>query len=231
MPDTFMPNQAGQPLTEPLSSGATPCAKDARKAKATARKPSTQSADLLLQIWRRADEIDRDAHQAGIAFGMVWEVMEDVTSHAVDAQRQGNNALLTLSDRLYMLLNGVQDRLDGMRKAGEAITQLSGKTPKLATHPGDDPIQPFWTTLKSAQAAMSACEGDPPEEMQDAYLVACDRFMETRTTSPEGILRKLEYLAEVENVETLSREEPQLIQCRVILGLIRDLRSALGQPE
>jgi hypothetical protein len=231
MPDTFTPDQFSQTQTVPPISGATPCAKDARKAKAPARKPPALSADLLSQIWRRADEIDCVAHPASIAFGMVWEIMEDISSHAVDAQSQGKDELLTLSDRLYLLLNGVQDRMDTMHKAGKAITQLSGRTPKLATHPGDDPIQPFWTTLKSAQAAMSACEGDPPEEMQDAYLVACDRFMETRTTSPEGILRKLEYLAEVENVEALSREEPQLIQCRVILGLIRDLRSALGRTE
>lgn len=95
----------------------------------------------------------------------------------------------------------------------------------------EDPIKPFWEALTKASEALNAEDRDPSDEIEDAYYEASDRFVNTHTTSTVGILRKLEYLAAVENMEKLSKDEPQLINCRIVLGLIKDLRTALGRTE
>ncbi len=106
----------------------------------------------------------------------------------------------------------------------------AGSTPCAATSPGD-PIKPLWEALNRASEALNAADRDPSEEIEDAYYEASDRFVDAHTTSTEGILRKLEHLAAVENMEKLSKEEPQLINCRIVLGLIKDLREAASRPS
>ncbi|WP_020697444.1 hypothetical protein [Reyranella massiliensis] len=230
MPDTFTPDQFSQ--TQPITpAGGTPCAKAAGKGKRSARKvgrqPATLPDDLRSEVWWKAGEIDRDAHQASTVFGMVWEIMEDISSHAVHAEARGDKSLLTASDRLYVLLNGVEDRLGTMRKAAGVITQLSGKTPTGLADLSDDPVAQRYREYRAAEAAVNAPEHTADESPEiDAYHAAQDRFIAAPATSLLGVLLKLELVAEIEDLE----HEDTIKNC-VILGLIKDLRAVLGRTE
>lgn len=230
MPDTFTPDQFSQiqPFTP---AGSAPCAKATGKGKRSARKaarqPVTFHDDLRNEAWRKAGEIDRDAHQAGTIFGMAWEIMEDISSHAVNAQARGDKSLLTASDRLYVLLNGVEDRIGTMRKAAEVITQLSGKMPTGLADLSDDPVAQRYREYRAAEAVVNAPEHTADESPKiDAYHAAQDRFIAAPATSLLGVLLKLELVAEIEDLE----HEGTIKNC-VILGLIKDLRAALGRTE
>jgi hypothetical protein len=231
MPDTFTPDQFSQ--TQPITpAGSTPCAKAAGKGKRSARKdghqPATFPEDLRSEVWWKAGEIDRDAHQAGTVFGMVWEIMEDISSHAVNAEARGDKALLTASDRLYVLLNGVSDRIGTMRKAAEVITQLSGKTPTGLAHLSDDPVAQRYREYRAAEAVVNAPEHRADESPEiDAFHAAQNRFLAEPVTSLLGVLLKLELLAEVEDLE----HEANSFKNSIPLGLIKDLRTALGRTE
>lgn len=236
MPDTITPDQFSQTQKIPPISGATQCAKKARNAKSPRHKaghrPATFPEDLRSEVWWKAGEIDRDAHQAGTVFGMVWEIMEDISSHAVNAEARGDKALLTASDRLYVLLNGVSDRIGTMRKAAEVITQLSGKTPTGLAHLSDDPVAQRYREYRAAQAVVDAPEHTADESPEiEAYHAAHDRFIAEPVNSLLGVLLKLEDLADHENLEGELQKAPRLIPPRIVLGLIKDLRAVLGRTE
>lgn len=228
MPDTFTPDQFSQTQPVPPVSGDAPCAKKARKARAPRHKADTLPDDLRAEVWWKAGEIDRDAHQVGTVFGMVWEIMEDISSHAVNAEARGDKTLLTASDRLYVLLNGVSDRIGTMRKAAEVITQLSGKTPTGLADLSDDPVAQCYREYRAAEAAVNAPEHTADESPEiDAFHAAQNRFLAKPVTSLLGVLLKLELVAEVEDLE----HEADGIKNGTILGLIKDLRTALGRTE
>lgn len=236
MPDTFTPDQFSQTQQQSSVIGDTPCAKKARKAKAPRHKaghqPATFPEDLRSEVWWKAGEIDRDAHQVGTIFGMVWEIMEDISSHAVNAEARGDKALLTASDRLYVLLNGVSDRIGTMRKAAEVITQISGKTPTGLAHLSDDPVAQRYREYRAAEAAANAPEHTADEgPVIEAYDAAQDRFIAAPATSLLGVLLKIEMIAEMEDLEGMLEEAPKLAMPRIILGLIKDLRAVLGRTE
>lgn len=228
MTDTFTPDQFSQTQKVPPISGATPCAKKARKAKAPSHKTDTLPDEIRAEVWMRAGEIDRDAHQVGTIFGMAWEIMEEISTHAVHAEARGSKALLTASDRLYVLLNGVEDRVGTMRKASEVITRLSSRSTNGSTHLGDDAVSQRHREYRAAEAAVNAPEHTADESPEiDAFHTAQSRFIEEPVTSLLGVLLKLELLNEVEDLE----HEGDGIKNSIILGLLKDLRAALGRTE
>lgn len=236
MPDTFTPDQFSQTQQQSSVIGDTPCAKKARKAKAPRHKaghqPATFPEDLRSEVWWKAGEIDRDAHQVGTIFGMAWEIMEEISTHAVEAQARGNKALLTASDRLYVLLNGVEDRVGTMRKASEVITRLSSRSTDGATHLGDDAVSQRHREYRAAEAAVNAPEHTADESPEiDAFHAAQSRFIAEPVTSLLGVLLKVEMIAEMEDLEGRLEEAPKLAMPRIILGLIKDLRAVLGRTE
>lgn len=228
MPDTFTPDQLSQTPPVPPVSGATPCAKKARKAKAPRHKADTLPDEIRTEVWMRAGEIDRDAHQVGTIFGMAWEIMEEISTHAVDAQARGSKALLTASDRLYVLLNGVEDRVGTMRKASEVITRLTSRSTDGAANLGDDAVSQRHREYRAAEATVNAPEHTADESPEiDAFHAAQERFIAEPVTSLLGVLLKLELLNEVEDLE----HEGDGIKNSIILGLLKDLRTALGRTE
>jgi hypothetical protein len=88
---------------------------------------------------------------------------------------------------------------------------------------GTGPMEALWADLRKVNAEIDQYrEIDPPDVLQDRLIEAEDRFLKTRTTTPLGILRKLQLVAEVDTMtgDTLTES--------IILGLIRDLKAELA---
>lgn len=71
---------------------------------------------------------------------------------------------------------------------------------------------------------------DALDEMLGAQFdLASERFIEASTTSQIGILLKLELAAYYGEFEEELKESPKLALNRIVLGLIRDLKTELGR--
>lgn len=240
MPDTFLPDQIAQIRPILPASIATPCirtprkgskrSKATKKAKTPARQAGPQPTKLLAEIWGHADDLNNEGHQASVTFGLAWEVMEDISGHAVTAQKRGDNSLLRESDRLYVLLNGIDDRLGAMRKAGDAITKLFSKKPSGSSCPSEDPVVMRYRELREAEAEANKGDVDNGPKIQ-AYFAAHDRFIAEPATTLAAVLLKLELIYELEDLEGILEQMPQLTWPRIVLGLINSLRTTLGPAE
>jgi hypothetical protein len=67
------------------------------------------------------------------------------------------------------------------------------------------------------------------ERLATAYHKAATAMIEAKATSLVGVLAKLEFAAEYCDLEKENEENPALGHPRIILGLIRDLKEALGR--
>ncbi len=88
-----------------------------------------------------------------------------------------------------------------------------------------DPIQGLWDAYRQAVVAWEG-DGAPLEgKSVDAMSDAEERFIEHRTTTPLGIRLKLEHVAQTDNMAGALDRNPTLTVNRLVLGLLRDLKS------
>lgn len=86
-----------------------------------------------------------------------------------------------------------------------------------------DPIQALWQSIKARGAVTDA--GD---EFYERLIEDEGRLADISTTTPLGILRKLQLVAEVECYEHQIEANPRLLAARAVLGIIRDLKADIG---
>lgn len=91
-----------------------------------------------------------------------------------------------------------------------------------------------WKKWNGACNAIYSREGGPGMDALDEMLgaqfdLASERFIEASTTSQIGILLKLELAAYYGEFEEELKESPKLALNRIVLGLIRDLKTELGR--
>lgn len=102
-----------------------------------------------------------------------------------------------------------------------------------------DPAEAFWRSIVTAHSAFDtqaqATEDTDPhwkspifESLSAATNAAEAALMDIATTTPLGILRKLELLASDERLHLRDRDDAFT---RIVGSLIRDLRRSLGMPD
>ena len=67
------------------------------------------------------------------------------------------------------------------------------------------------------------------EELERNLHETSDRFVEASTISHLGILLKLQYVAEIEDLADQVEENPTWVLGRIVLGLIEDLKREVGR--
>lgn len=82
-----------------------------------------------------------------------------------------------------------------------------------------DPVQALWEGIKVREAVT-----DAEDEFYGQLVEDEGRLADASTTTPLGILRKLQLVSEVEGYEN----EPRLLAARAVLGIIRDLKADIG---
>ncbi len=212
MPDTLFAQPTAQPPVAPA--GNMPCA-------------------IRSKIWSAADNIVSGDYNVEVAFGLLWEVLEDVSGLAVRDEQEGRGkSLLTQSDRLYFICNKLHDLTRAARKHADAIIEATRDMPREVPD-SDNAIALRWGELLIAEQALNAQaeeRGDPTDEIADAYHAAQERFVAEPATTAAGVLLKLERAFEVDSVEKELADNPSLVGARLLRGAIHDLRAMLAQP-
>ncbi|MBN9089166.1 MAG: hypothetical protein J0J01_19850 [Reyranella sp.] len=93
----------------------------------------------------------------------------------------------------------------------------------MPVKPSIDPAQALWNDYQQKVAAWEAAGTPVAGESVAAMDEAEERFIEHRTTTPLGILLKLEHIVDTDNMA----KRPHLTTSRLAMGMLRDLRSTL----
>lgn len=190
------------------------------------------STSTLHQIWREASKLDVELFSINIALDIVFSILDELSSELLRQQEEDPDEgwkcdyPLSYTDQLYYLLGDIAGRCKALREAENKISGVSRTTSFDV-----EPVEKLAQARISAEKAFdthSELDEDEERKLEEAYLRACDRLVAFRTTTPLGILRKLEYVAKVESLDGALKANPRLAVARVILGLISDLKEDLG---
>lgn len=198
---------------------------------------------LFADIHTAANEIDSEIYWIGLGKGVIYRAQESLESLEKEIPASiVRRELETLSDTVSYVMADFTRRLQAIDEAAHLIAHAAGSLrpqpgASLADDMSEDPVEGIWRAALETEAAYEAAanvddnidlKGQSPQSEQAvaAMEVAAESLVQHRTTTPLGILRKLQFIAEVECLE--KPERAATYEARVIIGLIRDLKLKLG---
>jgi len=157
---------------------------------------------ILRQIWREADSIDRELFPTRTAFDIVFGILEDAGAEAISANEDPAKEawrlkyLLSYLDQLHYLLGDIDNRCKAIGEAKEHIIGLS-----RPASPEADPVEAMAEACLRAEEAYNAADPNIGDEeaqrLEQALEQTAERLVAHRTLTPLGILRKLEHVVRV----------------------------------